>query len=226
MCLVTQQWEGCAVLFQGLCVGDSLSLYSSIVLFHCALFYTAALYTTLYSLTLHLHYTLHCTASLSTCTIRYTVQPPSPPALYATLYSLTLHLIVTCSSDYCPFPNTACIFSFLYFPLLIWFASFLPSPSLSPSPSLCFPCPLSLSPSPSLCFPCPLCLPCSVQMLKLQRLRNSCRGNGTSSCILCGHDFAHHRSRSPTSLHFCHECAKVCVCVSVCVCVRVRTLSI
>ena len=161
--------------------------------------YTALLSSSIVHSSIQLHYKLHCTASLSTCTIRYTVQPPSPPALYATLYSLPLHLIVTCSSDYCPFPNTACIFSFLYFPLLIWFASFLPSPSLSPSPSLCF--------------PCPLCLPCSVQMLKLQRLRNSCRGNGTSSCILCGHDFAHHRSRSPTSLHFCHECAKVCVCV-------------
>ena len=131
--------------------------------------YTALLSSSIVHSSIQLHYTLHCAASLSASLL----------------------------PDYCPFPNIACIFSYLYFPLLIWFASFLPSPSLSPSPSLCF--------------PCSLCLPCSVQMLKLQRLRNSCRGNGTSSCILCGHDFAHHRSRSPTSLHFCHECAKVCV---------------
>ena len=56
----------------------------------------------------------------------------------------------------------------------------------------------------------------SIQMLKLQRLRESCRGNGTSSCILCGHDFAHHRSRSPISLHFCHECAKVRMSTQMC----------
>jgi hypothetical protein len=47
-----------------------------------------------------------------------------------------------------------------------------------------------------------------VQMLKLQRLRNSCRGNGTSSCILCGYDLVHHRSRSLSSMHVCFECAQ------------------
>ena len=75
----------------------------------------------------------------------------------------------------------------------------------------------------------------SVQMLKLQRLHKSCRGNGTSSCILCGYDFTRHRSRGPISMHICRECSKVCgcawcvvclcvhvyVCVCVCVCVHV-----
>lgn len=74
--------------------------------------------------------------------------------------------------------------------------------------------PLVLLPSPSSLLP-PFCH--RVQMLKLQRLRESCRGNGTSSCILCGHDFAHHRSRSPISLHFCHECAKVWMSTHKCV---------
>ena len=49
----------------------------------------------------------------------------------------------------------------------------------------------------------------SVQMLKLQRLRKSCRGNGTSTCILCGYDLVHHRSRSISSIHVCFECAQV-----------------
>jgi hypothetical protein len=47
-----------------------------------------------------------------------------------------------------------------------------------------------------------------VQMLKLQQLRKSCRGNGTSTCILCGYDLVHHRSRSLSSIHVCFECAQ------------------
>ena len=68
--------------------------------------------------------------------------------------------------------------------------------------SCCFPIhPLSLS----------VCPAHSVQMLKLQQLRKSCRGNGTSTCILCGYDLVHHRSRSLNSIHVCYECAQVCV---------------
>ena len=47
-----------------------------------------------------------------------------------------------------------------------------------------------------------------VQTLKFKQLKEGVRGNGTTSCLLCGFDFANQRTRRPVSLQFCDECDK------------------
>ena len=62
-------------------------------------------------------------------------------------------------------------------------------------------------------------------MLKHKQMEHDCRGNGTTSCRICGYDFAYQHMRKPLAVQFCNDCGQVCVCVCVCVLDAFKTMS-